>query len=358
MNLPVAHPAPAAARFVDILSGRIDGPPRLVEYLVDEAVMKPIVTGLLGRTWADYGADRPSQKAWLDNFIDFWYRLGYDIVRFEAALPFSFAQTSAADETSVTGRRSWADEHEGVIRTWKDFESYRWPRIEDMDFFPFEYLGRNLPEGMGLIACHAGGVFEHLSWMMSYEGLGLALSDEPALVRAVAERIGRLQEAFYRHLLEIPGLAAVFPGDDLGFRSGTLLSPRDLKSLILPWHKRYAAMAHARDLPYYLHSCGNLAGIMDDLIEDVGIDGKHSFEDAIIPIEDFQTRYGGRLAVLGGIDVHLLAEGSSDDVRRRVRRLIDVCGERGRFALGSGNSIPSYIPVGNYLAMIDETLLP
>jgi len=26
---------------------------------------------------------------------------------------------------------------------------------------------------------------------------------------------------------------------------------------------------------------------MLDLIEEVGIDGKHSFEDAIIPVEDF-----------------------------------------------------------------------
>jgi len=31
-------------------------------------------------------------------------------------------------------------------------------------------------------------------------------------------------------------------------------------------------------------------------------------------------------------------------------------GARKRFALGSGNSILSYIPVENYLAMLDEAL--
>jgi uroporphyrinogen decarboxylase len=41
-------------------------------------------------------------------------------------------------------------------------------------------------------------------------------------------------------------------------------------------------------------------------------------------------------------------------VRAYVRRLIDTCGPRGRFAVGSGNSIPSYIPVQNYLTMVDE----
>jgi uroporphyrinogen decarboxylase len=354
VNVPLARPAPDIGRFLDLLAGRAGGRPRLVEYLIDDAVMKPILAGLLDRTWVDLGPDRVSQAARLDNLIQFWFRLGYDAVRFEAALPFPFFRSSAADASSSTGRRDWADEHSGAIRTWQDFESYRWPRLEEMDFFPFEYIGRNLPSGMGLIASHAGGVFEHLSWIMSYEGLCLALVDEPELVRAVAGRIGTLQEAFYRNLLEIPGLAAVFPGDDMGFRSGTLLAPRDLRALALPWHKRFADMAHRRGLPYFLHSCGNVSGIMADLIEEVGIDGKHSFEDAIIPVEDFQERYGSRLAVLGGVDVHVLAEGSEEDVRRRVRLLMETCGSRGRFAVGSGNSIPSYVPVRNYLAMIDE----
>jgi uroporphyrinogen decarboxylase len=41
-----------------------------------------------------------------------------------------------------------------------------------------------------------------------------------------------------------------------------------------------------------------------------------------------------------------------------VRRIIDICGPRGRFAIGSGNSIPSYVPVENYLALVDEAQNP
>jgi uroporphyrinogen decarboxylase len=95
---------------------------------------------------------------------------------------------------------------------------------------------------------------------------------------------------------------------------------------------------------------------MDDLIEDVKIDGKHSYEDAIIPVEEFQARYGDRIAVLGGVDINLLSAGSEADIRTRVRTLVETCGQRGRYALGSGNSIPSYVPVENYLAMVDEAL--
>ena len=75
-----------------------------------------------------------------------------------------------------------------------------------------------------------------------------------------------------------------------------------------------------------------------------------------MPVEDFQRLYGEQIAVLGGIDVGILASASPERVRQRTRSLIETCGARGRFAIGSGNSIPSYIPVGNYLAMVDEAL--
>ena len=113
-------------------------------------------------------------------------------------------------------------------------------------------------------------------------------------------------------------------------------------------------MAHVKGLPYFLHSCGNLREIMEDLIEDVGIDGKHSFENAIIPAPDFQAAYGDRIAVLGGLDINILTRETPQNVRRETGRLMDVCGARGRYAVGSGNSVPSYIPVANYLAMVEE----
>ena len=240
--------------------------------------------------------------------------------------------------------------------TWDDFERYPWPEVAAFDFSAFEYLDRHLPEGLGLLASHAGGVFEHVSWIMSYEGLCLALRDDPSLVEAVAAKVGERIEAFTRQLLTLDHLSAVFGGDDMGFRSATLISPPDLRRLVLPWHKRLAALARAHGIPYFLHSCGNIEAIMEDLITDVGIDGKHSFEDAILPAADFQARYGDRLAVLGGVDVNILSAGAEDGVRRRTREIINACGPRGRFAVGSGNSIPSYVPAANYLAMVDEAL--
>jgi uroporphyrinogen decarboxylase len=355
-HVPVKNPQPNVQEFIDILLGRI--PQRrtpLVEYIVDDVVMRPIVTELLDKEWIVPQGDRESLQAFLDMVIHFWYRMGYDFVRLEIGLPFQERHLVTAD-TASSKQRAWADEHQGAISSWEDFEKYPWPRIEDVDFFVLEYINNHLPDGMGFISSHAAGIFEHLSWVMSLEGLCLALYDDPALVQAVSERIGTLITQFYEHLLQLDNLVAVFPGDDMGFRSGTLIAPDALRQYCLPWHKRWAQMAHERGLPYFLHSCGNLQVIMEDLIHDVHIDGKHSFEDAIIPVEEFQKRYGERIAVLGGVDLNILSAGTPEQVRRRTRELIETCGARGRYAIGSGNSIPSYVPVENYLAMVDEAL--
>ena len=75
------------------------------------------------------------------------------------------------------------------------------------------------------MVCHAAGMFEHLSQIMSYEGLCLALLEQPDLVQAMSERLGGLMLEFYAHLLEFDRVIAIFPGDDMGFRTGTLVCP-------------------------------------------------------------------------------------------------------------------------------------
>lgn len=357
-GLPLHHPQPDASRAIDYLLGRtsLDRPP-LVEYIVDEAVMRPILTEL-GRPWASGAAD---PDGWLDNFAAFFWHMGYSLVKFEQALPFESHHLLAPDTArNVQKDRAWSDQHAGVITSWADFERYPWPKIEDFDFSAFEHLNKHLPEGMGLMVSHGGGPFEKVSDLMSYEGMCLALYDDYALVEAIAGKVGELMTRFYEHLIDLDRVVAIFPGDDMGFRSGTLIGPDHLRKLTLPWHKRFAAMAHMNGKAYFLHSCGKVFAIMDDLINQVGIDGKHSYEDAILPAEEFQTRYGGmepdRVAVLGGLDLNILAAGTTEQVRARVRQLIDTCAPRGRYAIGSGNSIPSYIPVENYLAMINEAL--
>ena len=59
---------------------------------------------------------------------------------------------------------------------------------------------------------------------------------------------------------------------------------------------------------------------------------------------------------MGGVDVDLLVRSDETSLRRYVRQTMEVCMEEGRYVFGSGNSIANYVPLKNYLIMIDEAL--
>lgn len=357
-NIPLKNPTPDVQEWLDILLGQIpQNRTPLVEYVIDEVVWKTISTRLLNRPWADYTKDRNNRILYLDNFMAVWHRLGYDIVKYEKDAGFQQHRNSTTDPGgSPHKQREWMDEHHGKITSWEEFETYPWPDVRQVDFSDYEHINKHLPEGMGFLTSHGGGIFEHVSWIMSYEGLCLALYDSPDLVKAVTDMVGKIIEDFYRRILGLDRVVGILQGDDMGFRTGTLIAPDELRKYFLPWHRRFADMTHEKGIPYFLHSCGKVDALMPDLINEVGIDGKHSFEDLIIPVDTFQERYGKDIATLGGVDVNILGARTPEDVRKRTRHLIDICGGRGRYAIGSGNSIPSYVPVENYLAMVDEAI--
>jgi uroporphyrinogen decarboxylase len=284
--------------------------------------------------------------------------MGYDYVRVEISLPLPAVSYVTQDTAEGQERhnRAWQSMTEGCIRNWEEFDKYPWPCVDDSAFQMHEYICRHLPDGMGFITSHAGGVFEHLSRLVSYQGLCLMLYDNPQLFQVIADRLGGLIEQYNRRLLQLDRLAAIFQGEDFGFNTQTLLPPDVLRQYFLPWHKKYACMCHDAGRPYFLHSCGKIDAVMEDLMDDVKIDGKHSFQDGAVPVADWKRRYGDRIALIGGVDVNVLATYSVPELRKYVRTMIDACAAGGRFAIGSGNSVPSYVPVENYLAMVEESM--
>jgi uroporphyrinogen decarboxylase len=285
--------------------------------------------------------------------IQLWRALGYDYYRARAEIPFQMKTLAARDTaTLATGERRWVNEHEGVIKSLADFEAYPWPVPAAIDFSAAEATQTELPDGMGMMG-FSGGVLEWSSNLLGLEGMMLLLYDDPDLVRAVVDRVGQTIYEAFRVFCDMEKVFALWLGDDMGFKTATLLQPQHLRDYILPWHKRFAELAHRTGRLFVLHSCGHIEAVMPDLIEDVRIDAKHSFEDVIVPVEEFKQRWGTRVAVLGGVDVDLLSRGSEDDIRRRTGQILAACAPGGGYACGSGNSITNYMRIENYLAMIE-----
>lgn len=290
-----------------------------------------------------------------NKMIRFYYMLGYDYVPAGAGISLPRDNVMSTDDTAdlSRGQRTWVDEHHGVIETRDDFEKYPWPTPNSIDYSHIENLSRELPDGMMAIGS-TSGVLENVTWLMGYEILSFALYDDPDLVKDMFDKIGGILLAAHSTMAQMEGVGALVLGDDMGFKTATMISAEHLREYVFPWQKRLVEAAHAYDKPFILHACGNLEEVMDDLIDDVGIDAKHSYEDVIMPVTDAKKLYGDKISILGGIDVDFLCKASTDDVRKYVRHVLNECAEGGGYCLGTGNSVANYIKVENYLTMLDE----
>jgi uroporphyrinogen decarboxylase len=145
LNVPLAHPKPDYREFIKAATtSYVPARPRLVEYLFNGPIQNAVFE-MLGRPQG--GGD-----VYWDNYIALWYHLGYDFVRLEMSLNFPRPSREGGDHG-----RSYSETAHGAIESWEDFEKYPWPAAKDEDFAPYEYVAAHLPDGMGLITCHAAG---------------------------------------------------------------------------------------------------------------------------------------------------------------------------------------------------------
>ena len=335
---------------------RRQGTPRrahLLELFFDEEVKEAICDGfgLLDRLRRDDPFFTQKREIAFQRFLGYDYVLAQLPVWWLARNPLKTIDTAGLPRQ---GGRSYMDEHHGPIMSWKDFENYAWPDAAAASSEVLEWYEKNLPGDMCLISDSYAYVFEFLFALMGYEPLCFALIEQRYLVAGIAGKLAEIVRGTMLRLGQFKRIRAVWGMDDMGFRTGTLISPADLREFVLPVHKMAAEMAHDNGWLYLLHSCGNLQQIMPDLIEDVKIDAKHSFEDTIEQVTDTKRTYGSRIALLGGIDIDFLCRSDEKAIRRRVRRTLDECMPGGGYCLGSGNSIANYVPLDNYLAMVDE----
>jgi len=335
---------------------RRDGTPKRVHHIelfLDGEVKDDLCTCYQ----LDTGLDKSDPYYYEKREIAIQRALGYDyVVCSLEGLDMPINRLTADDTAGLKRQsgRSYVNEHKGPITSWDEFNSYSWPDPNRSTTRTLDWYQKNLPDDMCIIGGLIAHFAENLSWLMGYETLCMALYENPDLVKAISDRTLEIDRVVLKRMLECDRVKMIWGSDDMGYRSGTLISPRHMRDFVLPGHKALAAMSHAAGRLYLLHSCGNLRTIMADLVEDVGIDAKHSFEDTIEDVCEDKHIYGNQLTLLGGIDVDFLCRSTPEDIRKRVLNTLDVCQPGGGYCLGTGNSVANYIPVENYLAMVDE----
>jgi uroporphyrinogen decarboxylase len=300
----------------------------------------------------------------LEDEVAFWGKAGYDHVPLEQGLQLTDVirkqsmhsiEAHYAVDTSETQTRSWATEGKGLILTRGDFETFRWPDPDALDYSAFEKIGPLLPPKVKVIAI-LGKIFTCVWWLMGMEGMSIALADEPDLVPLMFEKVGKFQFRVFENLLRFNSVGAVWHADDIAFSTALLISPRILRKHLFPWYKEMNRITHEKGRLAVFHSDGALQQVLDDIV-DCGFDGLNPIEPKAMNINEIKKRYGTKVSLIGNIDLgYTLTRGTPEEVTAEVRQRIRDLAPGGGYAVASSNSVPEYVPLANFNAMREATL--
>ena len=247
--------------------------------------------------------------------------------------------------------------------TLAEIESYPWPDMTD----PTRFEGiraeaqrlrtENLHASMG--TPWLAFPLERAFALQGTDNLLANLAGEPEFAEALLWRTQalckQLMDGFLRECGDLIDMVKI--GDDLGSQVGLLMSPAMYRRMLKPIHADLIAFIRERTAAKVVfHTDGDVYDLLGDFIE-IGVDVLNPVQASAGGMSDFaglKRRFGDNLVFCGGIDTHhVLPNGTPDEVRAEVRRVIGALGAGGGYMLGAVHTVMGDVPAENVLAMVD-----
>jgi len=237
------------------------------------------------------------------------------------------------------------------IREEADLGRYRFPVADDPKLY--EFIAPQLERNKGLFRRFSIGytLYERAWALRGMTQLLMDMIERPAFV-------DDLLDAIVEHVLEQvrQGLRydfdAFYFGDDYGMQTGLIMGIKLWRRFFKPRLARIFAPVRGAGKSVFLHSCGQISSILDDLFE-IGLNGLDPFQPEVMDVGRVMEQYRGRLAFHGGMGIQkVLPFGTPQDVRSETRRLIAM-GMNGGYIFAPSHAVPGDVPPENLVAMME-----
>jgi len=246
-----------------------------------------------------------------------------------------------------------------------DLESYPWPDPED----PGRY--RELSDRVkqlydttdyALVAAAISmGIFEQAQALRGMQRFFEDLLINREFAARLIDRILQIQLQIFDRYLSIVGpyIEMVETSDDYGMQTGPLISPQLYREMLKPAHRRLNSFIKERtQAKIYLHSCGSIVEVLDDLI-DAGVDVINPVQPRAKDMDSagLKSRFGGRVVFHGGVDEqYVLPHGSIEEVREEVARRIQDFAPGGGYIFAPAHNIQDDVLPENVVTMFEAAL--
>ncbi len=201
--------------------------------------------------------------------------------------------------------------------------------------------------------------FERAHAMQGMETFLLNMAVNPdfacELLRRITDYCKQLMGPFLEELGDNVDIIKI--GDDLGTQKSLMISPRMYRQMLKPIHADFISFIKARTrAKIFFHSDGDVAPLIEDFIE-MGVDILNPIQTeagSMADLPSLKKRFGNNIVFCGAIDSReVLPNGSVEDVREEVRRVINTLGPDGGYMLGAVHTVMNDVPPENVLTMVD-----
>ncbi len=210
------------------------------------------------------------------------------------------------------------------LKDWADLASLRVPDIEEPRRWG-DVLGARQRAGDKFLLGHGVSIYERLHFIRGLENTWADIHEAPDQLGKLIDVLVEQNLAAIRHYA-----AAGFDGlillDDWGLQTRLMIRPGDWRALWKPRYARICRAAHEAGLFTFLHSCGYIVDILDDLIE-IGLDAIHMDQQENMGLDLLGRRFGGRITFFAPVDIQrTFARGTLDDIRAYCRKMVQTLG--------------------------------
>jgi len=245
-----------------------------------------------------------------------------------------------------------------------EIEAFELPDISDEELVWLRGEARRLYEttDKAIMGEFGGNILEAAQGLRGWERFMMDMVLEPKLAQALTQKLADHYVAHPpRYLDSVDDYVQIIQmGDDLGTQRGPQMSPAMYRRFIKPCHRQvYEYVKTHSDLYIFLHTCGSIYKLIPDLIE-VGVDILNPVQISAAEMDPVRLkREFGRDVVFwgGGADTqHVLPNGTPEEVRQHVRKLIEVFAPGGGYVFCQVHNIQANVPPENVVAMFEAAL--